>query len=260
MTTLTYLATAIGLPLQDKLLLAWDLALGLDFRDLLDVVNRHPKLISLLGPIYSSIGWQMMAIALVLPLLGRCRRAAEAMCAFILSLLATTCISALVPAIGVYDVLQLSPTDYPHFDPQGYAGTARDLPLLRSGTLRVLDLTRLVGVLTFPSFHAVSAILYMWAFWPITWLRPFAVLWNVAMIIATPLGGGHYFADVIGGVVVALIAIRATQRIGELAASEPLVATPTAGFVATRVEQPRDMVDSVPLATPPAARRGLLVQ
>jgi membrane-associated phospholipid phosphatase len=202
----------------------------------------------------------MMAIVLVLPLLGRCRRAAEAMCAFILSLLATTCISALVPAIGVYDVLHLSPADYPHFDPQGYAGTARDLPPLRSGTLRVLDLPQLVGVLTFPSFHAVSAVLYMWAFWPITWLRPFAVPWNVAMIIATPLGGGHYFVDVIGGVVVALLAIRATQRIGELGASEPLVATPTAGFVAARVEQPLDMVDSVPLATPPDVRRGLLVQ
>jgi PAP2 superfamily len=225
MTTLTYLATAIPLPQQDQLLLAWDLALGLDFRKLLDVVNRHPEVIEWLALSYRSISWQLVAMAVVLPLLGHYRRIGEAVCAFILSLLVTTCISALVPAIGVYDLLHLTPADYPSFEPQGYYDTARDAPLLRAGGLRLLDLQRLVGVLTFPSFHAASAVLYMWAFWPIAWLRPLVVPLNIAMIAATPLGGGHYFVDVIAGVVVTVLAIYASRRIGAFVAPEVSTAT-----------------------------------
>ena len=215
LTTLTYLATAAAMPLQDKLLLSWDLTLGLDFRTYLDLINRHPEVLRLLGPCYSSITWQLVAVAILLPMLGLYRRIGKAVCAFILSLIATTFISSIVPAIGVYDSLNLSPIDYPHFDPNGYYDTARDAPLVRSGNLRLLDLPRLVGVLTFPSFHAVSAILYMWAFLPVRWLRPLAILWNAGMILATPLGGWHYFVDVAAGIVVALIAIGSAQRIAE---------------------------------------------
>ena len=37
---------------------------------------------------------------------------------------------------------------------------------------------------------------------PIGWLRPVAIPLNLAMIAATPLGGGHYFVDIIAGIVV----------------------------------------------------------
>jgi hypothetical protein len=256
MTTLTYLTTAIGLPLQDKLLLAWDIALGLDFRKHLDVVNAHPELVRLFAPSYSSITWQLVAMVAALPLLGRYRRIGEAVCAFILSLLITTCISALVPAIGVYDVLHLTPADYPYFDPGGYNDTARDVPLLRSGDLRLLDLPRLVGVLTFPSFHAVSAILYIWAFWPVAWLRLLVVPLNVAMIAATPIGGGHYFVDVIAGIAVALVAIYAARRMGERVTPDALTVSLAVRSVPAKAEEPPDIADGAPLApdiTPPSA-------
>lgn len=85
--------------------------------------------------------------------------------------------------------------------------------MLRAGSLHALALPRLVGVLTFPSFHAVSAILYMWAFWPLAWFRPVTVAWNIAMIVATPMGGGHYFVDILAGILVAVLAILAALAI-----------------------------------------------
>lgn len=230
MTTLTYLAMSIELPLQDKRLLDWDLALGLDFRKYLDWTSRHPRLIQLMAPSYSSISWQMTAVAIALPLFGHYRRAGEAVFAFTLSLLMTTCISVLVPAIGVYDTLGLTPADHPHIVPQGYYDTARDVPLLRSSSLRLLDLPRLSGVLTFPSFHAVAAIFFIWAFWPVVWLRLLAIPLNVAMLAATPLGGGHYFVDVLAGIAVAVVAIVAARRLGEhLAPRAPTFAGPAGG-------------------------------
>jgi hypothetical protein len=51
---------------------------------------------------------------IVLPLAGYYRRSTEAICAFTLALVATTCISALVPAIGVYGMLDLYACDFPN--------------------------------------------------------------------------------------------------------------------------------------------------
>jgi membrane-associated phospholipid phosphatase len=72
------------------------------------------------------------------------------------------------------------------------------------------------GVLTFPSFHAASAALYIWAFWPLVWLRPAVVVWNLTMIAATPLGGGHYLVDVLASIVVTILAIAAAQMVSAL--------------------------------------------
>ncbi len=223
MTSLTYIATSMNLPLMDTSLLAWDRALGLDFRIYLNFVNEHPGFLSALAFAYTSITWQILGIIVALPLAGHYRRTSEAICAFMLALIATTCISVLVPAIGVYGTLGLQASDFPTFEPQGYYDTLRDAPLLRAGSLHALSLSHLVGVLTFPSFHAASAVLYIWAFWPVWWMRLLLVPCNIAMIASTPVGGGHYFVDVIAGIVVAAAAILAARRISRILAPPRLV-------------------------------------
>ncbi len=219
--TLTYIATSIDLPLQDARLLAWDRALGFDFRSLLDLTNRHRELIPPLASSYNSIGPQLLTATLLLPLVGYYRRSGEMLCAYLLAVLVTTIISTLVPAIGVYGELGLHPSDFPQIEPGGYYATLRDAPLVRDGSLRELSVTHLAGVLTFPSFHAVSAILYGWAFWPLRWVRPLAVAWNAMMLVATPLGGGHYLVDVLAGIVVAIGAIWMARKIGEFSSRTP---------------------------------------
>jgi hypothetical protein len=155
---------------------------------------------------------------IVLPLAGYYRRSTKAICAFTLALVATTCISALVPAIGVYGMLACTPaifptSDFPNIEPQGYYDTLHDAPPVRAGTLHGLNLSRLVGILTFPSFHAASAALYIWAFSPLRWLRLLLVPCNILMIAASPVGGGHYFVDVFAGIAVSAAAIVVTLRI-----------------------------------------------
>lgn len=82
-------------------------------------------------------------------------------------------------------------------------------------TLHGLTLSRLVGVLTFPGFHAVSAILYTLAFWPATLVQPLILPWNIAMVAATPLGGGHYLVETLAGIVIAVLAILAALAISD---------------------------------------------
>ena len=54
-----------------------------------------------------------------------------------------------------------------------YLDQLRDLPPTRDGVLRHLELLGLGGIVTFPSFHAASAVLYVWALWPVRWFRPY---------------------------------------------------------------------------------------
>jgi PAP2 superfamily len=216
MAPLTYVAAAANFPLQDGNLLIIDRALGLDWAAYVHFVNAHPTLAAWLSYGYTMIRWPIFAIPVVLAAAHRYRRIEEFTFAFALALVATTVISALVPAIGVYQEIGLDPATLENLDPRAYLDQVRDLGPVREGTLRHLDLFALAGIVTFPSFHATSAVLYAWAFWPVRWMRPIALIANGAMLASTPIDGGHYFIDLIAGIVVAVAAIAAARRLSRL--------------------------------------------
>jgi hypothetical protein len=219
MTSMTYIAAAATFPLQDARLLAFDRAIGFDFRAFVAYVNARDWLIGILAAGYRAISWPILLNVVVLSLAGRYLQTGKFVLAFLIALLATTCVTVFVPAIGAYGVAGVLPSDYSNFEPQGYLDTLRDVPLLRDGNLRVLDLFQLGGVVTFPSFHAAAAVLYAWALWPVRWIRWLALLPNAAMLVATPIGGGHFLTDVIAGIIVAVLSILATCRISTILAS-----------------------------------------
>jgi hypothetical protein len=214
MTPLTYVAASAALPMQDANLLAVDRALGFDWAGYVGYVDAHPALAALMNCGYAMIRWPIFAIPVVLAALGRYRRIEEFTFAFGLALLVTTLVSGLVPAIGVYQQIGLDPAALKHIDPGAYLDQLRDLPPTRAGVLRHLELLNLGGIVTFPSFHAASAVLYTWALWPLRWSRPFVVFVNGVMLAATPLNGGHYFVDVIAGIAIAVSAIVTARLVG----------------------------------------------
>ena len=235
MTPLTYVAAAPNLPLQDANLYAIDRALGLDWAAYVRYVNAHPVLAAWLGYGYSMIRWQVFAVPVVLAAKGLYQRIAEFIFAFALALIATTIISALVPAIGVYQQIGLDPASLPNIEAGAYLEQLRDLPPTRDGTLRHLDLLGFSGIVTFPSFHAASAVLYSWALWGARWIRPIVVVANGALLLATPIVGGHYFIDIFAGAAIAVVAIAVSRRVGRM------VARRQAGFAAAA---------PIPLAVP----------
>jgi PAP2 superfamily len=231
MTPLTYVAAAMNFPLQDAALDAADRALGLDWRSAVAFVNAHPLLGTFLSIGYAMIRWPIFIIPVALAAAGAYRRLQEFTLAFGLALAVTTFFSALVPAYGFYHLLGPALADYPNINPVAYFLSSHELPQVRDGTLRTLDLINLSGLVTFPSFHAASAVLYAWALWPVRWMRWVGLVSNGAMLAATPVDGGHYFIDVMAGVAVALAAIRLARYVsrrieaGMTAKSAPLPAS-----------------------------------
>jgi hypothetical protein len=220
-TPLTYVAASLDLPMQDTRLAALDAALGLDWRDYFQWMTGSPMLVAAAVFSYAMIGWPVVGVPLALGLARRYQRLQEFTLAVALSLVATTLISILVPAMGTYDFFGVRP-DPLLFTPGAYLQQVHDLPLVRSGALRALDLTKLTGIITFPSFHACAAVLIMWAFWSVRWTRIPALLLYGAMLCATPLIGGHYFVDLAAGFAVAAVSIGLARALaGRIAQRAP---------------------------------------
>ena len=88
-----------------------------------------------------------------------------------------------------------------------YQAQLRDILALRDGSLRHLELFKITGIVSFPSFHAASAVLYIWALWPVRYVGGAAVVLNLLMMASTPVIGAHYMIDVFGGVALAVVGI-----------------------------------------------------
>jgi len=222
MTPLTYVAASTDLPMQDANLYAIDRALGLDWAAYVGFVDNHPLLAAWLNYGYTMIRWPIFTIPVVLAAKRDYHRIEEFTFAFGAALAVTTILSALVPAIGVYQQIGLDPATLKHVDPRAYLDQLRDLPPTREGLLRHLELLGLGGIVTFPSFHAASAVLYAWALWPARWFRPLVIAVNGLMLAATPINGGHYFVDIFAGMAIAAAAIAAARCVARFIARRQL--------------------------------------
>lgn len=218
---LSYIGLGAAMPLQDARFAELDRLLGLDWPAYFHFAVARPKLLLYAKFFYAMIVVPGLCVPVVLGLAGQYIRLQQFVMAATLALFAVIAVSSLLPAIGTYFEFGL-PSDTEVFQANGYGGQAHDIPMLRDGTLRALKLAELGGILTFPSFHAAMAILSIWSLWTIWWLRPALLMLNAGMLVATPLVGGHYFVDVIAGVAVAALTIRASKYLTSVLTASPL--------------------------------------
>lgn len=205
-------------PLIDEPLIRADTSLGLDAAMFTDWVARNPAFASLLMGFYISSIPLIFATVLFLALTGRHER----MWAFCLSITGAAMVCALVgsviPAIGSFTALNI-PLSTRELLPAG-AGTyyLAAFEAYRSGSLHVIDVTRLDGVVIFPSFHVIMALATGYAYRGIRLISPIAYVANAIVILATVPMGGHYFIDLLAGAVVwAPFAMITRERSGDVA-------------------------------------------
>jgi PAP2 superfamily len=209
---LSYIMASADLPLQDAKLGNVDRLLGLDWTAYYHFITTRPMLLPYAMFFYAMIGWLGLGVPLLLGLTKNHVRLQQFITACILTVFVTALVSALVPAIGTYRQYGL-PAEATGFKATGYLVQLERLPCIRDGALRVLNISKIGGIITFPSFHAAAAILALWACWSVWWIRPLALITNIGMLMVTPLVGGHYFVDVIAGVALAALAIATVKKL-----------------------------------------------
>lgn len=203
---LAYLLAARGGTLWDPALATADRRLGLDWPAILHAADAAPAALWVGGLAYHSLTVQMIVCIVVLTATGRDDALRLAVAAAIASGFATIAIAGLTPAMGnTFD-----PARYHHLWPS-VAWLERGLIAgLRDGSDRVLDLSHLMGIVTFPSYHATLAAILAWAQRDIARWRVAAAAWGGVTVVATPLFGGHYGVDVLAGLALAIVAIAAS--------------------------------------------------
>jgi membrane-associated phospholipid phosphatase len=211
-------------PYRDAALYAIDQALGLDRRAYLDFVNSRPLLVTIAEYSYLSLLPQFALVPMVLMVANQLPHLRQWMLAFALALIATSAISIFTPAMGAF-VYLLTPEVYANIASTVYSPVPT-LEALRSGTLHSIHLDNLEGLIAFPSFHTAAALMFIWALRTVPYVRWPAIALNVALIAATPIGGAHYFIDLVAGAAVAFAALGVSHWLcRRVADDEPSVNT-----------------------------------
>jgi hypothetical protein len=210
---LAYAAAASGRPLYDASLLAFDRALYYDWSVYARFFAEHPNTARIVLTAYSTIMVQPLLLIGILAATNRIADLEKFIMATLVSLLLTVALFALFPATTAWSHLGLSDLEIAAYGNLPVTGESwiRDLLQIRAGH-RSLPGGFGSPIIAFPSLHCASGLVYSWAGWRVRWLRPVLLVGNAMMLAATPVVGGHYIADLVGGAMVALVAILVAER------------------------------------------------
>jgi hypothetical protein len=195
-TPLSYLAATFNLPLRDAEFARADEMLGFDWMMWHELVRSTPLVETVLWYAYFSLLVQPFLAVLIFGHLRRRDRNEELWWNALLTLIVCVAVWALLPAFGPWVYYGL-PEYASHYAPHVQG--------LRDGSMT--EFTSLAGIVVFPSYHTVGAVVLTWAFRGMGRLFWAVAALNALMILSIPIIGGHYLVDVIAGIGVAALSI-----------------------------------------------------
>jgi hypothetical protein len=216
----SYPIAAINHGFADARLEAIDRELRFNWIAWYDVVAAHPALQLVGRGVYDSIFVTPVILLGYFAVTGAQADARRFILSFWVAAVLTLCLFSLMPAQGPLAFLWHGPVPYM---PVSALYQAELIPALRDHALRSIDPGQLRGLVCAPSFHAASATLFIATAWRARPLRWPLVSLNAAMLVATPVEGTHYCADLIAGALVALVALIAGAGLTSLASRRSLI-------------------------------------
>ena len=210
----------------DAVLADVDRKMGFVWASYAITMAQFPKSCALLKFVYQSTFWQIVGMVFLLGLFGRTQEVARMTLATVMGATVTIAIWALMPSstpaafetlpadIAAKLQLVVSPDYGAELVRLSYAGVTLVTP------------GKMLGIVGFPSFHTVMAIIVVWYARSLPVVGILIALLNILMLPAILLHGAHNLVDVFGGVAVATFAIRFAAKAA--AAPDPLLRTTTA--------------------------------
>ncbi|MCU0904835.1 MAG: phosphatase PAP2 family protein [Tabrizicola sp.] len=199
-------------PLIDPTLIQLDAALGYHWPSAVAWLAEYPGLASALGYIYHSSLVQILLTIVLLAAMSRTVALHRFLLVGIITLIIAVAVWWTFPSIGPSGFLSIPEADRLatglYFNP-AYGEFLRHL--VEVGP-RVISPEVVTGVVAFPSYHMIMALMVVWytrgtfAFLP-------ALAVNTAMVPATLTHGGHHLVDLIAGLAVFALAVWLAARL-----------------------------------------------
>jgi membrane-associated phospholipid phosphatase len=192
-------------PLMDSSLARIDAGMHFSTAAIVHWISRFPALQAGLAVSYHLLK-PLTFFALFVPaLLGKMDASRRFVLSVLVAGIITSALFAPMPAAGPWVAHGYHPTPI-------QAHVEAYLRQLKSRPSINFDLSE-SGIVSFPSFHVVLAILSISALWEFRLMRPLLVILGAAICVSTVTTGWHYFIDVIGGFLVAAAAYLASERL-----------------------------------------------
>jgi membrane-associated phospholipid phosphatase len=209
---LDHLTMSIPFPYVDDGLAKLDAILGFNWLGYAEWVAGRPLVVKAFQLSYTALTLVAIAVFIILFAARRIDRAREFVRLIFWSGLVTTVIGLFIPAKAAMD--RFASLDLRAiFGPDAGVYPIPYLNVLRSNVPHVLNLEELPGLVAMPSFHTACALLIVYSCRKIWLLQPLSIMYAVVMIASTPIMGGHYFVDLIGGGLLVAVVIFADNRI-----------------------------------------------
>jgi hypothetical protein len=206
------LLTVAGHPI-DETLARVDRALGFHWPQLIAWAAAHPVLNAALHAIYETSLPQIAALVVCLGLFRQPARIYGFCIALAIGAGIAIGFWTLFPSFGAFAVYHLPEQVALKTNAALDGSYAHALnALLAHGPDRIGP-RAVKGLIGFPSFHTVMALLTIWYARNLPGLRWAALVLNVLVVASTPIHGGHHLVDLFGGAATACVAIWLSARI-----------------------------------------------
>ncbi|WP_119273098.1 phosphatase PAP2 family protein [Taklimakanibacter deserti] len=218
---LNYLSMSLALPWADNMLDSWDRMFGIDWHAYASWLSQYPDILPYLEQCYILAAVSIPFIFMVLVALGRAERAKEFATLLYIGVFVTVCIAGFFPAEGAMVRYMDSQLPAGTFGPKGGVFFVEALRTVRESKEVVLSFAALPGLASFPSFHTVISLLIVYACRDNIVTLLLAAVGAGAILVATPVYGGHYFIDVVAGILLAVVLAAAYAAVKNANLSAP---------------------------------------
>jgi hypothetical protein len=189
-------AARLDMPLQDAHLARLDQLFGISVPEIVSWSSHH-RLGTIVNRTYTLLS-PLLTVAVLLPALtGKVKNAQQFVLANLIAFAIGIPLFALLLAIGPWYGYHFAATP-------GQIECQSAILLFREPSHLI---SHLGAIICFPSFHVIWAIFCAAALWGFRLLRVPVALLSGMIIVSTVTTGWHYFIDVLGGIVVAVLSL-----------------------------------------------------
>lgn len=206
------LGTRLGLPLADSGLNAVDHFIGFAWQEHARWLAESPEWLNRFFKFcYDSYGAQLALLVPVLFFYHHSDYGQRLALMFLFAGLIASLLATLAPAAGAYAYLSIVPETLA-IQPSAPLVHMEGFIAMREGQGDRITYPS-VSFGTFPSLHAILAVMLVYASIPLERLRWLVIALNICMSIATLYHGGDYLISVVVGIVVGFLSIYWAERV-----------------------------------------------